>query len=258
VTPYYADDLVTLYHGRCEDVLPTLGAFDLIFTSPPYNQGISPSGGIERQAWYAPSRTGNGAKFADGYGTHDDAMPPHEYEAWQRQVILMLWDHTSAQGAVFYNHKPRIVHKTYWTPLVLNPGLPLRQVIVWARGGGMGLGDAHYAVAQEWLLVFAKPGWRLVDRGASAGGDVWRTGYVDETDNPHPAAFPVALPYRAMRDTIPGPVLDPFCGSGSTLVAAKRAGRVAVGVELEERWCELTANRCRAIAGSQEVLGFPA
>lgn len=259
MTPYYSDDLVTLYRADCRDVLPELAAetFDLIFTSPPYNQGISPSGGSDRQQWYAPSKGGVGAKFRAGYGDYDDAMPPEEYVLWQRDTLDALWGLTSKRGAIFYNHKPRIVHKRYWTPFELNPGLPLRQVIVWARGGGMGMGDAHWAVSHEWLMVFAKPDWRLRDRGASAAGDVWLIGF-DHEDYGHPAPFPVALPYRAMRDTPHGTVLDPFAGTGSTLVAAKQHGRQAVGIELSERWAEVAANRLRRIHHVDQTLDLSA
>ncbi len=252
MTPYYSDDLVTLYHGDARDVLPTLdrASFDLIFTSPPYNQGVSPSGGVKRQAWYAPSKSGVGAKFRGGYGQYDDAMPPTDYADWQRATLRVLWDLLTDRGAIFYNHKPRIVHREFWMPLALNPDLPLRQVLIWDRGGGMGLGDAHYAVAGEWLLIFAKPSWRLVDRSASAGGDVWRIPF-DQEDFGHPAPFPIELPQRAIRHTEPRAVLDPFAGTGTTLVAAKAFGARVVGIEAEEHWCEVAANRCR-----QEVLGL--
>lgn len=54
------------------------------------------------------------------------------------------------------------------------------------------------------------------------------------------------LRYRGVIRTSSGPgaVLDPFCGSGSTLVAARREGWRSVGIEIEERWCEIAAQRC--------------
>lgn len=250
MTPYFEDRLITLYHGDSRDILPTLPdeSFDLVLTSPPYNMGTSPSGGGK---WYAPSKSGAGAKFLGGYDVWPDDLPPEEYAAWQRWTIDELWRLLTPHGALFYNHKPRLIHGAYWMPTVLAaPTVPLRQVVIWARGGGMGLGDHHYAVSHEWLLVYAKPNWRLVNRGASAAGDVWTIPF-DPQDFGHIAPFPVELPQRAIRHTRPSSVLDPFAGTGTTLVAAKNLGVRAVGIEVSERWCEVAANRL-----SQEVLGL--
>ena len=86
-------------------------------------------------------------------------------------------------------------------------------------------------------------------RGASGIGDVWDE--HQETNNNHPAPFPIGLPARAIETTGPRLILDPFMGSGTTLRAAKDAGRQAIGVEIEERWCEMSARRLQ-----QEVFDF--
>lgn len=237
--PYYERGGITLYHGDCLAVLPTLaGRFDLIFTSPPYNLGNSPSG---TDAFYRPGKSANGAKFRDPYADHDDGMPHADYVRWQRRVLRRLWRATADDGAIFYNHKPRIMHKRAWLPLECNPGLPLRQIVVWHRGNGMSLGLTHFCGEHEWLLVFAKETWRLVDHGASNVGDVWRFGF--DARNAHPAPFPLALPARGIEATGARTVLDPFAGSGTTLLAAKMAGATAVGIEINERFCEMAARR---------------
>lgn len=248
MTPYYADDLVTLYHGDCMDVLPGLGLFDLTFTSPPYNLSVTTGGGFAK-AGPGGHRGWTHAALAEGYSNYDDAMPSEAYEEWQRDVLTELWDRTSSTGAIFYNHKPRVQAKMLWTPLVLNPALPIRQIIIWARPGGMNFAPTHYLPTYEWIIVFARPEWRLKSRAASAVGDLWCV--PREANSDHPAPFPVGLPARAIESAEPKNVLDPFAGSGSTLVAAKAAGVRAVGIELSERYCEIAARRC-----SQEVLGL--
>lgn len=72
-----------------------------------------------------------------------------------------------------------------------------------------------------------------------------------ERDNPHPTPLPVELPSRSIEAVGPATVLDPFAGSGVTVVAAKRAGVRAVGIEKSERYCEMAVRRL-----AQGVLGF--
>jgi site-specific DNA-methyltransferase (adenine-specific) len=247
VKPYYDEGGVTLYHGECLKVLPTLDRVDLIFTSPPYNLGVTAGGGFGHYADEAGMRQrGGGGKWtggalAHGYADHGDAMPPADYEAWQREVLSACWAQLTDAGAIFYNHKPRVQAKTLWTPLAVNPGLPVRQIIVWARAGGINFAPTHYCPTHEWIVVFAKPGWRLKSKGASGLGDVW---YVaQDGDSEHPAPFPLGLPGRAIESAGPSVVLDPFAGSGTTLRAAKDAGVRAIGIELSERYCEMAAQR---------------
>ena len=230
MTPYYEDDACTIYHGDCREILPSLDPVDLVLTSPPYN--LQQSGGTE---W-----------SLDGYGEHDDSMPHAEYVAWQQEVLKVLWDRLTETGAIYYQHKPRVLNKGVLLPLELNPGLPLRQIVTWDRCSGFMRQFTCYVPRYEWILVFAKDAFRITTRDVF---DLWRI--PPETGTKHPAPFPLSLAARVMDTTTPGTVLDPFCGSGTTLVAAKAAGRKAVGIELDERWCDLAASRL-----AQEVLAL--
>jgi site-specific DNA-methyltransferase (adenine-specific) len=259
VKPYYDQDGIQIFHGDCQEVLPSLPAasFDLGFTSPPYNLGGEPwphlgnwkpgdaSGSGSKSKW----RNGSDACNGIGYGTHHDAMPHAEYVAWQRAVLLECWRVIGDKGAIFYNHKPRVIGARLWLPLELNPDLPLRQIVVWARSGGMNYNPTAYVPTHEWLMIFAKPDFRLRDKGASGVGDVWRV--HQEANSLHPAPFPPGLPARAIETTGAATIIDPFMGSGTTLRAAKDLGRKAVGIEISEAYCEVAAKRL-----SQGVLSF--
>lgn len=235
--PYYSDEFVTLYHGRCEDVLPSLSDVGLVLTSPPYNLGGASSAGTYF------------ANLGSGYAEHDDAMPHDEYVAWQHAVVRMCWDALADDGAIFYNHKPRVGGPCVRLPLELVPNdLPMRQVIVWDRGSGFNRQTTYYVPAHEWIMVVAKEAWRTNTRSVD---DVWRIPF--ETGSEHPAPFPLALAERAIGTTDASLVVDPFSGSGTTLVAAKKCGRRAVGIELSERYCEIAAKRL-----AQGVLDFGA
>jgi site-specific DNA-methyltransferase (adenine-specific) len=266
--PYYQHGGITLYHGDCGEIIPLLGSVDMVFTSPPYNLGTNTTGGqfpgkrmghydamapmgIKRGGMGKWSRAATAGGIANGYGEHTDDLPHPEYIQWQKHILGLCWDLLPSTGAIYYNHKPRVFNGDVITPLVYNPDLPLRQIVIWARAGGINFNPAFYVPTHEWILILSKPQFRLRDRGASGVGDVW---YIpQEANNSHPAPFPLALPLRAIETTNAATILDPFSGSGTTLLAAKRLGRIGIGIELEESYCEATAKRLE-----QEVFDFTA
>lgn len=246
---FWADEHVSIYHA---DALETMkmaadGTFDVVITSPPYNMGLVPGG--NGRGMYAPGPNAKAGRFRDGYGSHADAMPQDEYDDWQRACLAEMW--RVARRAVFYVHRPRVEHGRLRPPLSMDFGEPiLRQIIVWDRGTGIDVNLRHFCTRQEWIMVFAKPEFSLVDHAASGMGDVWRLG-METQERGHPAPFPVSLPARIIQATGTTHVLDPFMGTGTTLVAAKAANITAAGIDNELRWCERAAQRC-----SQEVLGL--
>jgi len=241
LTPYYERDGITIYRGDCLEVMPQLiEPFDLVVTSPPYNLGVSSGGGLK-----GALKSGKwvSARLAHGYEDYDDAMPPNEYLAWQRNALKVMWAALSPTGAIYYNHKPRIQNGEVQLPLRFNPGLPLRQIIIWARAGGINFATTHYVPTHEWIMVLAKHGFRLKSKGASGSGDVWY--FPQKPNTPHPAPFPIGIPIRAIETTNSLHICDPFMGSGTTLVAAQQLGRRAVGIELSEEYCEIAVERLR-------------
>lgn len=106
--------------------------------------------------------------------------------------------------------------------------------------GGVNFAPTHYLPAKEEIVLLARPAWRLREGGWNVT-DVWDM--PTPRNNPHPAPFDLTLPLRALTTTPATSILDPFCGSGTTLVAAKMAGVRGVGVELSERYCELAVRR---------------
>lgn len=248
MTPYYDDGTCVIHHGRCEDVLPALGLFDIAVTSPPYNMGLVPGG--NGRGMYRPGANNKGGRFRVGYDdANDDALPIENYNAWQRACLAEIWPHVDR--GLFYNHRPRVEHGLLRPPLDMDfGGLPLRQIIVWDRGTGIDVTRRAYCTRQEWVLLFARPEFELVDHAASGIGDVWRLG-MEHAETGHPAPFPATLPGRCIDTTGAGSVLDPFMGSGSTLRAAKDRGVRAVGIEKVERYCEIAATRL-----GQEVLAL--
>lgn len=244
-----------LYLGDCRAILPFVQPVDLIFTSPPYNLGVSPGGGFpgkfrRNHGHYNPNggyrgRGGagkwSGGELANGYDSHDDMMPWADYEEWQRACLQTFWSALSDTGAIFYNHKPRPMLSEIWLPTSLNPGLPLRQIIIWARAGGINFSPTHYVPTHEWIMVIAKPDFRLRDKAASGAGDVW---YIaQESASEHPAPFPMRLARRAVETTSADVIADPFMGCGTTGVACVNERRRFIGIEKSPRYFDIACRR---------------
>jgi DNA modification methylase len=228
----------TLYLGDCREILPTLpdGSADLCFTSPPYNlgEGMEDKGGL--RVGHAGSKWGQ-RKLRDGYGDYADNLPYPEYCGWQRDTLEQCW--RICTGAIFYNHKPRVVKREVRLPFFAE--LPLRQVIIWDRASGFNAMAGAFAPMCEWILLYAKPDWALRDKAASMLGDVWRIAPVSDAD--HPASFPLALPARAIEASSDRRIIDPFMGVGTTGVAAVQMGREFIGIEREVRYFEIAVRR---------------
>lgn len=216
------------------------GSVDLIFTSPPYNLGDYDGAKPNFNKNSKKKGMWSQAKLADGYASHDDAMPREEYVEWQKNILRECWRLIPSTGAIFYNHKPRIVKGQLQTPLDLNPGLPLRQIIIWDRQGrGVNFNKMFLTPTHEWIVVFAKPDFRF--RKAAADKDLWTV--APESKNGHPAPFPVELPRRAIAATNAKIIFDPFSGSGTTGVAALAEGREYIGVELDPGYMKQAEER---------------
>lgn len=236
---------VTLYHADNLAVLPDIRT-DLVVTSPPYNLGGRPWAHLGHYA--TGQATGGQSAWQGGcdgsgvnYGEHADNMPWPEYVEWQRETLRALWNCLSDTGAIYYNHKPRVVGTRLWTPLeLLPPETTLRQIITWARPGGVNYTPTAFVPTMEWVMLLAKDSYRLKSTGVSGLGDVWR---MNPERNEHPAPFPVSLPAKAIEASNCETVLDPYMGSGTTGVAAVRAGKRFVGIEKDRAHYETALQR---------------
>lgn len=236
-----------LINADCKDILKDLSEVDAVITSPPYNLGTTTGGGFPRLGHYSDeggyAKRGGGGKWkaasqqdgiGHGYESHDDAMPHEQYVEWQHSVLNACWGCLSDKGAIFYNHKPRVLGGRCVTPLEYNPGLPLRQIVIWARSGGINFSPAFYVPTHEWILVLAKDAWRLKSKGASGVGDVWRINQV--IGGWHPCAFPQKIPDTIIETAAPRLVVDPFLGSGTVAKSCIDFGVAFVGIEKSEEY----------------------
>ncbi len=206
---------------------------DMVFTSPPYNRGTTTGGGF--------NAGGLSQQLIDSYSDYADDRTVKDYRDWQSSLLLSWWKLLADNGAIFYNHRPRVQNGIYETPLEWNPGLPIRQIVIWHSGAGINFAPTHYRVSHEWIVIYAIPAFRLSSKGDSGIGDVWQFG-ATRIDG-HPAPFTVDLPITALKTTTCAIVFDPFSGSGTTLIACQNLARRCRAIEISPAYCAVTLQR---------------
>jgi site-specific DNA-methyltransferase (adenine-specific) len=231
-----------IHCGDCVTLMEKMpdSSVDLIVTSPPYNLRNSTGNGMKYPSFGCMWES---AKLIDGYESGDDAMPYGEYVKWQRKCLTAMMRLLRDDGAIFYNHKWRVQDGLLQDRSEIVKGFPVRQIIIWHRNGGLNFNDGYFLPSYECLFLICKPKFKLA-HGANAIGDVWRI--PQETNNPHPAPFPVELARRCIESTTAGVVLDPFIGSGTTAVAAELCGRSWIGMEISQDYCKMANERIKA------------
>jgi site-specific DNA-methyltransferase (adenine-specific) len=244
VEPYYSDDLATVYLADCREVLPTLGgeSIDFIFTDPPYGHNNNNNGDLAHRWEAALGILPPGASAPEGRPIANDGPEANE---------LVQWFYTEARRLLKPGcccccccgggggPDPQFARWSLW----MDEAIGFKQAVVWDKGGlGMGW---HYRRNYELVLVAEKPGAACKWYGGHEVGNVVRLTGIKPSADDHPTPKPVSLPARFIEwHSLPGDiVVDPFVGGGSTAVAAKRAGRRFIGMDVDERWCELTAKR---------------
>ena len=213
-------------------------SLDLAITSPPYNLKNSTGNGMK------DGRGGKWAKAAllDGYAAHRDNMPHKQYVQWQRAALTEVMRILKPSGAFFYNHKWRVQAGLIQDRWDIVQGFPVRQIIIWQRSGGINFNKGYFLPTYEVIYMIAKPEFKLVPK-ANAVGDIWS--FPQEMNNRHPAPFPVALIDRIIKSTTAQTIIDPFMGSGTTAVSAKKLKRNFIGIDISEEYCKLAEERLK-------------
>lgn len=215
MTPYYSDDAVTIYCDDCLDVRAWTSA-DVLLVDPPY--------GID----YRSNKEGRLPRAIAG-----------DQNGSLRDLVIWNWN-------VSGDAKPWIVFGSWRKPFAL-----ARARLVWDTKGALGMGalDLPWKPSSQDIYIGGK-GFI----GARDCGDVITVAPVQSmatNGRTHPHEKPIELLERLLLKCPVGVVADPCCGTGSTLLAAKALGRKAIGIEIEERYCEIAAKRC-----AQEVLAL--
>jgi len=212
--PYWSDETCALYLGDCREVTEWLAA-DVLVTDPPYGRKWR-----QGRHWDAGHTDDSHTGIA---GDDDTGM---------RDEILAMWGDRLA--IVFGD-------------LTLAPASGTRQTLVYRKPPNAGTRGAMGGFRRNAEAIYLVGPW---SSGLGGRSSVIATGAPSQ-GNPssiqgrygHPHAKPVDVMETLIIACPPGTIADPFAGSGSTLVAARNQGRPVIGVEIEERYCELAARR---------------
>ena len=212
-------------------------SFDLVVTSPPYNLKNSTGNGMS-----VNTKSGKwaGNALQNGYSHYSDNIPNDEYADWQYNCLKKMLGLIKDEGAIFYNHKWRVQDGLIQDRKDIIRDLPVRQIIIWRRKGGINFNPGYFLPTYEVIYLIAKPDFKLSPK-ANAVGDVWE--FTQEMKNDHPAPFPLALAYRCISSTNAQIILDPFMGSGTTAIAAYKLNRKFIGIDLSPDYCESAQKR---------------
>lgn len=221
--PYYEHAGISIYLGNALDIMPTLatGGADVVLTDPPYGISLEPQRGLTH------------AIVGDSV---EEAARLYSYSAKESARIL------KPNSNAFYFGGWSECH---WNKPLIAQYLTIKSCIVWIKNR---FGIGYYTRPQHEFIWYCWKGTPPTPKTPIADVIDWPI-----ENGLHSCQKPLGLCKKLIAFSGGGLVLDPFCGSGTTLQAAKDLGHSAIGIEIEEKYCEIAAKRL-----SQEVFSFEA
>jgi modification methylase len=234
-------DSLSLLRGFSDDLI------DLGITSPPYNKQEKHQGWLVKNVKYSGS---------------SDVRSESEYQQEQIEILDEIYRITKAGGSFFYNHKTRwdrgeMYHPIQW---LYKTKWLIKQEIIWDRMIAANIRGWRFWQVDERIYWLYKPlcdnkiGVELESKHALLSS-IWR--FPPERGNPHPAPFPITLPTRIITSILnenDGIVLDPYCGSGTTLIAAKLLNKQYIGIDISPEYAAYTEKRLENSISEQQYV----
>jgi DNA modification methylase len=227
--------------------------WSLCVTSPPYNQKLDAfkaSGMHTETKWV--SNVNKGSYF--------DSKPEEQYQIEQINAVKTWITKATENASVFYNHKNRYREKQVVSPWIwlTQTGLKVRQEIIWKREGSVTQNARMFMPCDEriyWLYV-GDDFYFDDSTEHKTWSSVWQiNSHKDREESMHGCAFPMELASRPIRacSKMGEIVLEPYCGSGTTMIAAEQLGRKCYGMEISTVYCDVIVARWEKFTGLKAV-----
>ena len=217
--PYYQEKGITIYHGDCREILPGLEHVDLVVTDPPFNVGYH-------------------------YKSYKDKLSSEEYAALLVDAIRMPAVVVHYPEDMFFVSSCLRQQPRKCVAWVYNALTPRK----WRMFAWFGIEPDFSLLKQPYKNPDDKRIMKEKEKGKEGANlyDWWhneQTKNVSKEKTEHPCQMPLVVMKKSLAITKGEVVADPFMGSGTTLRAAKDLGREAIGIEIEEKYCEIAAKR---------------
>jgi site-specific DNA-methyltransferase (adenine-specific) len=214
IEPYYQKENITIYHGDCLEIMPQLEPVDLVLTDPPY--GIA-------------------------YNNKTDVVMVGDYSNVLGRALPCFHNCLNDKGAVYVFTSWKLLSDWLYR---FEMYFKTNNLLIWEKESSSGLySGSNFGFCYEMIFFGSKGRHKLLEPEF----DVLGFRRISPKSKRHPTQKPHDLIKRLISVSCNSQnlILDPFMGSGTTLVAAKELGRKAIGIEIEEKYCEIAVDRLR-------------
>lgn len=232
MTPYYQDEFATIYNGNCKDIIQNLEKVDLLLTDPPYRQSMGGGGLIAKRSTY------------QSIGKTLSSFDISDYWTVLSQCTK------NQHGYIFCskNTLPELCNKAIGQDLSWD-------ILIYGKNNPIPMKNNRYLSSFEFLFFFRGKNcyWNNDANFKSYSKIKMTNSKPSKFDHPTEKDISIIKQIVEVSTDMNHTILDPFLGSGTTLIAAKQMGRKAIGIELEEKYCEIAAKRLQETSKENKI-----
>lgn len=215
---------------------------DMVFTSPPYN--------ADTKAGDGDIFTSKKSKklYSDGYS---DNLPSSDYVDFAASILEVCFAYTD--GFIFWNVSYNAKSKNEYIKQIVNRLDYLVEQVCWKKSSTI---PFKGCLMRDWepIYIFSTNKQNLNTK--TVVSNFWQISNTGSQQENHKACFPVELPEKGISlvNINTGIIFEPFCGSGTTMIAAEKHNRKCYGMELDPKYCDVIVKRWEDFTGKQAVL----